>query len=392
MPSRHHIALDGWRGIAAIMVTLHHFITSGTLYSLILVKNAWLFVDFFFVLSGFVIAANYRDRLTTGFGVGRFLLLRLGRLYPLHFIMLMAFVISELILLLTQGSVQLSGRTYFSGQNSVEGIFSSLLLVQGLGFHTGIVWNGVAWSISTEICAYLAFALIAVRFPKRLGLAMVLVIVISTIFVLPEPYRPSERFISLARCLTGFAIGVLLNALYEHVIRKKLLNQYGFFAFTALEFLTLGIALVFVMESAHLPATLLAPYAFAPVVFIYAFDRGLVSRLLANPLFIWLGMLSYSIYMIHPFVQSRLMVVAGLAFQKFTGVTIVARDYSQNDGAYVWGGTTLEGNIATIGMIVLIIFLSYWTYRLIEVPGQNAMKRYITAKKTLISSGSVSVS
>src|SRR2546430_1942701 len=59
--------------------------------------NRSMFPDFFFVLSGFVIAANYQQRLLDGFGVGRFLLLRLGRLYPLHFTMLALFVGVELL-------------------------------------------------------------------------------------------------------------------------------------------------------------------------------------------------------------------------------------------------------------------------------------------------------
>lgn len=54
-------------------------------------RNAYLFVDFFFVLSGFVIASTYQERIAGGFSVWRFMLLRLGRLYPLHIAVLVAF-------------------------------------------------------------------------------------------------------------------------------------------------------------------------------------------------------------------------------------------------------------------------------------------------------------
>src|SRR2546425_10965309 len=94
------IALESWRGIAACLVALFHLDAYSHLYDVPLLRNAWLFVDFFFVLSGFIIAANYQQRLLEGFGIGRFILLRLGRIYPLHFVMLALGVALKLVLLL----------------------------------------------------------------------------------------------------------------------------------------------------------------------------------------------------------------------------------------------------------------------------------------------------
>src|SRR5947199_4414119 len=94
------VVLDSWRGIAACLVALFHLDAYSHLYGMPFLRNSWLFVDFFFVLSGFVIAANYQQRLLDGFGVGRFLLLRLGRLYPLHFTMLAVAVAVKLLLIL----------------------------------------------------------------------------------------------------------------------------------------------------------------------------------------------------------------------------------------------------------------------------------------------------
>src|SRR5438445_11061004 len=94
------VVLDSWRGIAACMVALGHLDLLSPyshVHGVPFLSNSWLFVDFFFVLSGFVIAANYQQRLLDGFGVGRFLLLRLGRLYPLHFAVLTLFIGSELL-------------------------------------------------------------------------------------------------------------------------------------------------------------------------------------------------------------------------------------------------------------------------------------------------------
>src|SRR5258708_8409695 len=86
------VVLDSWRGIAACLVALFHLDAYSHLYGGPFLRNSWLFVDFFFVLSGFVIAANYQQRLLDGFGIGRFLLLRLGRRYPVHFTIFALFI------------------------------------------------------------------------------------------------------------------------------------------------------------------------------------------------------------------------------------------------------------------------------------------------------------
>ena len=154
MPVRHFVSLDGWRGAAALIVALFHFSTAAQLSSTAFIRNSWLLVDFFFVLSGFVIAANYRERLAQGFAIDRFMLLRLGRLYPLHAVMLAAFVATELMLVLLSGHIAAgSGRAYFEGRTSIVGIVKSLFLVQGLGSEDDIAWNGVSWSVATEIWA-----------------------------------------------------------------------------------------------------------------------------------------------------------------------------------------------------------------------------------------------
>jgi peptidoglycan/LPS O-acetylase OafA/YrhL len=84
--------LDSWRGIAACMVALFHLRVLSHVGDAALVRHASLFVDFFFVLSGFVITGGYAERLAAGFGAWRFALLRFGRLYPLHLAVLAAFV------------------------------------------------------------------------------------------------------------------------------------------------------------------------------------------------------------------------------------------------------------------------------------------------------------
>ena len=113
----HFEALDGWRGICACCVVLFHFHGYSPIYTSPLVRNSYLFVDFFFVLSGFVIAWNYAampprmTRVTVG-----------KRLPP----------------------------PTFTGGNQPMAVLTNLFLVQSLNLHDSLTWNGPAWSISTE--------------------------------------------------------------------------------------------------------------------------------------------------------------------------------------------------------------------------------------------------
>jgi len=77
---RSFIALDGLRGIAALVVVLHH---SGYFFGYV-VPEGYLAVDFFYVLSGFVLAHAYGHQLTHGMTARRFMAIRLIRFYPLY--------------------------------------------------------------------------------------------------------------------------------------------------------------------------------------------------------------------------------------------------------------------------------------------------------------------
>src|SRR5688500_7682636 len=77
-------ALDGWRGLCALSVALMHLNFAGNYQDVHFVDNAYLFVDFFFVLSGFVISHSTWDRLSSTQDLTSFVVRRFARLWPLH--------------------------------------------------------------------------------------------------------------------------------------------------------------------------------------------------------------------------------------------------------------------------------------------------------------------
>lgn len=165
MTARHELrALTGMRGIAAWLVVLYHIRLSvaGLPHSVVAVlAKGYLAVDFFFLLSGFVIWLSWGERLRRG-GIGAvpgFLWRRLARIWPLHLFML-GCAVALALLLLALGK-----------HDAVHQPFADLplhiLLLQNWGFTDHLAWNDPSWSISTEWAAYLLFPLLALSLDWR---------------------------------------------------------------------------------------------------------------------------------------------------------------------------------------------------------------------------------
>src|SRR5690606_296841 len=86
-------ALEGGRGAAALIVALYHLGIGTEQFGFI--RNGYVFVDLFFVLSGFVIAAAYLNRLDSGIQLRSFFVRRFGRLFPLLMFSTIVFVLIE---------------------------------------------------------------------------------------------------------------------------------------------------------------------------------------------------------------------------------------------------------------------------------------------------------
>src|SRR6185295_1034825 len=99
--------LEAVRGIAALLVVLHHLsLNPGSLLAYVpLLQQGWLFVDLFFVLSGYVIAAVRAESPPTSQAARRFLIRRFFRLYPLH----LATLLAALCIDLQSGTARLLG-------------------------------------------------------------------------------------------------------------------------------------------------------------------------------------------------------------------------------------------------------------------------------------------
>jgi peptidoglycan/LPS O-acetylase OafA/YrhL len=362
-----YTALDALRGLCAIAVCLFHFKATGPIATSAFVRGSWLFVDFFFVLSGFVIACSWGRRLVTAVDARRFALLRFGRIYPLHIVVLLAFLATELAGL-GLASAGLMNRQPFDEAHSPRAWLLSAALLQIFGLTLGLSWNHPSWSIAAEFWTYLLFAALLILSGRRTGLALALVAAGSAAMLAAATdggINVTHQF-SLWRCLYGFSVGAL--------VWRWTVDGRRPLGGTAAELAIAALIILFVSSATAAPLNLLAPLLFGLTVHVFAAQSGQLSRLLARPWPQRLGLWSYSIYMVHAFVQSRFDDLLRVALRLGAPALTTTRTLGSRT-LDITGTSPLTGTILTLAMLALVIAASAFTHRTIELPGQRWARR-----------------
>jgi peptidoglycan/LPS O-acetylase OafA/YrhL len=325
-----------------------------------LVQHGYLFVDYFFVLSGFVIAHAYEGRLKTLRDGGRFMVRRLGRVWPLHVLMLAAFIGLELARLW----FAVDAAPPFTGDRSIPAIFTNLLLIQAWHVHPSLTWNGPSWTLSAEVACYIVFAGLVLVAPRRYRWIGAVLAVIGAILVLAYARRWMNTTFDFAvpRAVYGFFLGCLLQGVWHRIPRLK-----GRAA-TALEVLAV-LAICLFIGWATGPVTVGVTLIFVAVVWVFAGEDGAVSRLLDHPALVTLGRWSFALYMVHMFVLVVLMIVA----RKLDWVP---------GGRRIDFGSVWLNDFFALGLFGLILVLAVAAHRLVETPAQRQIDRWTARPRT----------
>jgi peptidoglycan/LPS O-acetylase OafA/YrhL len=269
--------LDIFRGIFSSLVVLFHLsaFSATPIINNDFIYNSDLFVDFFFVLSGFVIAYSYQH-LKTGAELKRFFKKRFFRLYPLHFIVLILFVLVEVSKHSASGFVHVNKVDNVS--NNSYTFLTNLFLVNSVKFPgiNDFSWNIASWSISAEMIAYMVFGFTMLLINRYSSAALKTTVYITiailagaAMYLFTGSFKLTHGFdYGFLRGIIGFSLGVCNGNYFK---------EYGFI-FEALFFIT---------------------------ILIFAFEKGWVSDLLKKSSFLHsTGKYSYSIYMIHTLILS----------------------------------------------------------------------------------------
>ncbi|MES3001687.1 MAG: acyltransferase [Pseudomonadota bacterium] len=365
-------ALDGWRGICACLVALFHFRANTPVSSWTLIQNAYLFVDFFFVLSGFVLASKYLNDRRDWPGFLPFVALRIGRLYPLHLFTLACLVSYQLAQFLN-GRGHPTPMPTFEGQFQPAAILSNLLLVQSLGIHDRLTWNIPSWSISTEFWTCVLAALVVARFGLRTWMLWAVVsIAPAWIYLVSSSGMDVSYDYGLVRSMFGFSAGVICARWPRVQVDRP---PVGYLA-SLLEIVTAAAALWFVAAVGKSAWSLAAPLVFGVVVAVYAHDAGVVSRVLRQRPAQWLGQVSYSIYLNHYVLMVTLVPSLGYWLHKRFG--FVPGDAFQPDPVTgLLGRGALEGNLHLVAFMALTFAMSALTFRWVEFPGRRWVRAWV---------------
>ena len=149
-------ALTGIRTLLAIFIILFHFTPPhlGLLYPII--DNAYVFVGFFFLISGFILTYNYADRAMT-LSKREFWLARFSRLYPIYILVL--------VISVTMLRDEWSARSH---QEFWRGVILTPFLLQGWSPTLATFGNTVAWTLSCEVMFYMAFPFLVYFWATRM--------------------------------------------------------------------------------------------------------------------------------------------------------------------------------------------------------------------------------
>lgn len=379
-PKARYVALDSWRGIAATMLAIFHLQVASHIYFVPLMRNSYLFVDYFFVLSGFVISHAYTGRINNRTELKYFMIRRFGRLYPLHLVTLSVFVVAELTLALVAPHLHHAlPRPPLSKDRTLATIPANLLLLNGIGVTPGATWNGPSWSISAEFFVYIIFGIIALLpFSFRRPIAVMLILSTLGLLITFSPgFEICNRF-ALARCIYSFFIGHLIWQMRHARLRIDA---------NVAEVLALSLTLAFVWVASHGAIQLLSPIPFGFTIFVFSKEQGFISRFMKKEFLQFLGKASFSIYMVHYFIAFALFNSIKFA-GKIVGILSSATPddimrigqssdflfwpalYDQNaDLAFVKSAWVMD--LITIAFVGIVLVVARLSYRYIERPGVN---------------------
>lgn len=288
-------ALTSVRGLAAWFVVLFHI--RGSIAGLpraaeAVLAKGFLAVDFFFLLSGFVIWLTYAERLRAEgpAGIPRFLWRRVARIWPLHLVILGAAVALALLLAAT-------GR-HDPARFPFDELPLHVLLLQNWGFTQALSWNDPAWSISCELAAYLVFpwAVIAVDWRRLPGWAVVGAVagMITLLHLIMQAGGATTlgsdmtRF-GVVRCLAEFGAGTAVAALWQRWRDRR---------DVAVAALLVGVGAASGW-ALGMPETLAVPLLFAAALLALALTSGSPVNPLEGRALHYLGQISYSTYLAH---------------------------------------------------------------------------------------------
>ena len=344
--------LTGIRGFAALWVALYHFQMTTGVESLsfgeLIGRGTWG-VDVFFVLSGLILAITYapgfaREPMSRA-SFGRFLWKRLARIYPLH-------IVTFLVMFCAWAVA--SHQHYQFASNSLNNSWTALcnvLLVHAWGLTREGSWNTPSWSISAEWFAYLLIFPVCITVLEKRSLRFCLGLTLA-LWLAFMAWVDLTQGGHISRVTTTGALRIIPEFIAGYTCFR--IVQSGVRVSRGDVVTVLGLA--WLVTIAFLPdiasCLLLLPAVMLLMLGLYA-GGTLTDRIFGNRVSVFLGEISYSIYMLHIFV------------------VIAANQLTRRLHIH----SPMNARSIVAAEIIVTIAASYLAYVLIESPARAALTR-----------------
>ena len=316
--------LDSFRGIAAILVFFYHLqhAIDSIILNNVFTKGCYLFVDFFFIISGFVITHNYRNKIYNTVSFKLYIEKRFYRLYPLHLTLLLMFLIYYLLRIAFNFSFDSDSDYTFIG------FLSNVFLLNSVEWHSKIsslTWNLPSWSVSAEVISYIIFGascLIQNKLAQKVLILLMMIVSYKILYDINNSFSIIYTYnFGFLRGIFGFFLGFFVYQLYLFSYKSSIYNKVN--TTIAEIVLILGcISLLCLQEQLqHLGYIYYILFFF--VVYMFSLEKGFISKIIRRIKFLEvLGKISYSVYINHYF----LIIIFSIIYKK-SGLAVINNFY-----------------------------------------------------------------
>lgn len=363
-------ALDGFRGVLALLVAIYHTAWLSQINSTAFLNQADVIIDLFFVFSGFLMFTLYGQRLNSGERAKSFLWRRFARLYPVHFVMTMLFLVFALARLMAHkigiATTDVGEILPFQAgaSETIYSLLTNLSLTQAMGLHNSLSFNPPAWTISVEFFTYFIFAAMVLWMPPKKTSHFALIgFGVAGIYIFLSQIKPNMNITydyAFWRCLAGFYTGVIGAEIYRRLkaqepkCKNPKNSHKDNFKFHILELIALSAFIGFIIYLPGKMQFLVAPFALL-FVSVFAFDRGFISRMMMARPFAFLARISYSVYMVHVLIAILADMFATIFLSRIFGER--------------WHDVGFNGDFYLIPYLIGVIIGGYLLQRFVEAPG-----------------------
>ncbi len=354
--------LDGLRGIAVLMVLYFHYINNHLINSSTrigkiiyrLTSFGWVGVDLFFILSGFLIGTILIRNKGSKNYFSTFYVRRFLRIIPNYYLLIAVFLII--------GAIPFFSSDYFLAGNRVIPIWAYLLMIHNIFIahlqNFGNTSLSITWSIGVEEQFYIVFPFLIFILKERwlpflLGLAIVLAPLIRMQY---SGWIPP--YVLLPCRMDSMAFGVLIAWANHYYSLTDLVKKYRkpLLALLMLDVFICGFLSARYGDLGVFKNTLFAIIFSIALVFALVYKDSAYGAILRNRQLVWIGTISYSLYLFHDIILGMCNVIFGSAGSNNL--------------------ETIKGGLVTILAFVISLIFSWLVYKKLETPFVSFGKKF----------------